>query len=243
MGLPTWEQSVHNAPLHHFERVGGSQQWGIRTVVGIPVASPNVGRIVVVLYSRHDRPKDHDLVIRITDEFTKLLPSPKWKLVVDVGVGSNSGGGQGQMTSQNHQPAQSQSQQIQSQQAQSQQIQPQYQPQQQMQNQQVHQQMQNQQVQQQYVPAQQMQQAQLLQQQAQAQQMQVRLEKCASHATMSSRISQPNFGSRSCSSNSNSPALPRRQAIRHWHQRSSQFSASICRPILPTRPSNTFRAS
>ena len=37
MGVPTWEQSVHNAPLHHFERVGGSVQWGIRTVVCIPV--------------------------------------------------------------------------------------------------------------------------------------------------------------------------------------------------------------
>ena len=85
MGVPTWEQSVHNAPLHHFERVGGSQQWGIRTVVGIPVPSPNVGRIVVVLYSRHDRAKDHDMVIRLTEEFTRLLPSPKWKLVVDCG--------------------------------------------------------------------------------------------------------------------------------------------------------------
>lgn len=85
MGVPTWEQSVHNAPLHHFERVGGSQQWGIRTVVGIPVPSPNVGRIVVVLYSRHDRTKDHDLVIRLTEEFSRLMPSPKWKLVVDVG--------------------------------------------------------------------------------------------------------------------------------------------------------------
>jgi hypothetical protein len=85
MGVPTWEQSVHNAPLNHFERVGGAQQWGIRTVVGIPVPSPNVGRVVVVLYSRHDRVKDHDLVIRLTEEFTRLMPSPKWKLVVDVG--------------------------------------------------------------------------------------------------------------------------------------------------------------
>jgi hypothetical protein len=85
MGVPTWEQSVHNAPLHHFERVGGAQQWGIRTVVGIPVPSPNVGRVVVVLYSRHDRSKDHDLVIRLTEEFTRLMPSPRWKLVVDVG--------------------------------------------------------------------------------------------------------------------------------------------------------------
>eukprot|EP00585_Thalassiosira_rotula_P011499 CAMPEP_0196139954 /NCGR_PEP_ID=MMETSP0910-20130528/7044_1 /TAXON_ID=49265 /ORGANISM="Thalassiosira rotula, Strain GSO102" /LENGTH=580 /DNA_ID=CAMNT_0041400749 /DNA_START=52 /DNA_END=1794 /DNA_ORIENTATION=- len=85
MGVPTWEQSVHNAPLHHFERVGGSVQWGIRTVVGIPVPSPNVGRVVVVLYSRHDRPKDHDTVIKLTEEFARLMPSPKWKLVVDVG--------------------------------------------------------------------------------------------------------------------------------------------------------------
>ena len=85
MGVPTWEQSVHNAPLNHFERVGGAQQWGIRTVVGIPVPSPNVGRVVVVLYSRYDRVKDHDLVIRLTEEFTRLMPSPKWKLVVDVG--------------------------------------------------------------------------------------------------------------------------------------------------------------
>ena len=85
MGVPTWEQSVHNAPLHHFERVGGAQQWGIKTVVGIPVPSPNVGRVVVVLYSRHDRSKDHDLVIRLTEEFSRLLPSPKWKLIVDIG--------------------------------------------------------------------------------------------------------------------------------------------------------------
>ncbi|KAI2513965.1 hypothetical protein MHU86_349 [Fragilaria crotonensis] len=84
-GMPTWEQSVMNAPHHHFERGGGARQWGIRTVVGIPIASPSVGRIVVVLYSRHDREKDQELVGRLSDEFTKLMPSPKWKLVVDIG--------------------------------------------------------------------------------------------------------------------------------------------------------------
>jgi len=83
-GVPTWEQSVHNAPAHHFERCGGAQQWGIKTVVGIPVPSPNVGRIVCVLYSRHDRAKDPEVVSKLRDEFTKLMPSPKWKLVVDV---------------------------------------------------------------------------------------------------------------------------------------------------------------
>jgi len=84
-GRPTWEQSVHNAPHHHFDRCGGAMQWGIRTVLGIPIASPNVGRIVVSLYSRHDRPKDEELVARLSEEFTRLMPSPKWKLVVDLG--------------------------------------------------------------------------------------------------------------------------------------------------------------
>lgn len=71
-GRPTWEQSVHNAPHRHFERCGGALQWGIKTVVGVPIASPNVGRIVVVLYSCHDRPKDEDLVLRLSEEFTKV---------------------------------------------------------------------------------------------------------------------------------------------------------------------------
>jgi len=71
-GIPTWEQSVHNAPHHHFERCGGAMQWGIKTVVGIPVPSPNVGRIVVVLYSCLDRPKDHDLVGQLCEELTKV---------------------------------------------------------------------------------------------------------------------------------------------------------------------------
>lgn len=84
-GIPTWEQSVQNAPLHHFERCGGALQWGVKTVVGIPVPSPTVGRIVVALYSRHDREKDQDLVGRLYDEFSRLMPSPKWKLVVDLG--------------------------------------------------------------------------------------------------------------------------------------------------------------
>jgi hypothetical protein len=74
-GRPTWEQSVHNAPHHHFERCGGAIQWGIKTVLGIPIASPNVGRIVVVLYSCSDRPKDQDLVGRLSDEFTRVSSS------------------------------------------------------------------------------------------------------------------------------------------------------------------------
>jgi hypothetical protein len=71
-GRPTWEQSVQHAPHHHFERCGGALQWGIKTVVGIPIASPNVGRVVIVLYSTLDRPKDQELVGRLSEEFTRV---------------------------------------------------------------------------------------------------------------------------------------------------------------------------
>lgn len=71
-GVASWEQGIQNAPTGLFERKGGAVQWGIQTVLGVPVPSPNVGRIVVVLYSRHDRPKDHELVNRLADELTRV---------------------------------------------------------------------------------------------------------------------------------------------------------------------------
>jgi hypothetical protein len=71
-GICSWEQGVANAPSHQFERCGGASQWGIKTVLGIPIPSPNVGRIVVLLYSRHDRKRDPEMVRRITEELTKV---------------------------------------------------------------------------------------------------------------------------------------------------------------------------
>ena len=85
-GRPTWEQSVHNAPHQHFERCGGACQWGIKTVVGLPIASPNVGRIVVTLYSCFDRPKDEDLVARLSEEFTKVSTAVKTTATI---IGTN----------------------------------------------------------------------------------------------------------------------------------------------------------
>jgi hypothetical protein len=82
---PTWETRIGTASSAHFERSGGATQWGIKTVVGIPVPSPNVGRIVVVLYSKHERTPNNALVTKLQTNLTKLLPSPKWKLVVDMG--------------------------------------------------------------------------------------------------------------------------------------------------------------
>ena len=83
---PTWESAIHSESL--FERSGGASQWGIKTVVAIPIPSPNVGRIVIVLYSRYERKRNDALVSKLQDEFTKLLPTPKWKLVIDMGSSS-----------------------------------------------------------------------------------------------------------------------------------------------------------
>lgn len=71
-GMASWEQMIQNAPRQHFERCGGAVQWGIQTVVGIPVPSPNVGRIVVLFYSRQDRVRDVDVVTRLSAELTKV---------------------------------------------------------------------------------------------------------------------------------------------------------------------------
>jgi hypothetical protein len=89
-GVPVWEErGYQNSAV--FERCGGASQWGVRSVVGIPLPSPNVGRIVICLYSRHERVKDEGLISRLQDEFAKLLPTPKWKLVIDMSTPVASG--------------------------------------------------------------------------------------------------------------------------------------------------------
>jgi hypothetical protein len=83
-GVPTWEQSVHNAPQYHFERCSGASQWGVRTVVGIPVPSPNFGRVVVTFYSRSDREKNQEIFTKLSEELISLAPCPKWKLMIEL---------------------------------------------------------------------------------------------------------------------------------------------------------------
>lgn len=117
-GVASWEQGIQNAPPAQFERSGGASQWGIQTVLGIPIASQSVGRIVVLFYSIFDRERNLAIVSRLSEDLHKvcdkgcqslpyvitshpflynypsvilshlvqLRPSPKWKLVVDVGV-------------------------------------------------------------------------------------------------------------------------------------------------------------
>mmetsp|Transcript_5235 Transcript_5235/g.11874 ORF Transcript_5235/g.11874 Transcript_5235/m.11874 type:complete len:931 (-) Transcript_5235:262-3054(-) len=83
--VPAWEQFIANAPSHLFERRGGAMQFGIKTALGLPIKSPNVGRIVMVLYSKHNREKDDDLVAQMVRDFQSLNPCPRWKLMVDMG--------------------------------------------------------------------------------------------------------------------------------------------------------------
>ena len=71
-GIPSWERCIASAPPEQFERSGGARQWGIQTVLGVPVASPNVGRIVVLFYSRQDRPQDNVVVNRIAGELSRV---------------------------------------------------------------------------------------------------------------------------------------------------------------------------
>ena len=83
--VPAWEQFITNAPSHLFERRGGAIQFGLKTAVGLPIRSPNVGRVVLVLYSRHNREKDDMLVAQMVRDFQSLCPAPRWKLMVDMG--------------------------------------------------------------------------------------------------------------------------------------------------------------
>lgn len=71
-GVASWEQGIQNAPKSQFERLGGAQQWAIQTVLGIPVPSPNVERIVVLFYSKFDRPQNMELVSRLSSELSKV---------------------------------------------------------------------------------------------------------------------------------------------------------------------------
>lgn len=91
-GAPVWKDNIlksNCSASFQFERCGGATQWGVQTAVGIPLTSPNVGRIVVCLYSRHSRRYDKTIMAKLVDEFTKLVPTPRWKLVIDVGYPSS----------------------------------------------------------------------------------------------------------------------------------------------------------
>lgn len=72
----------------YFKRVGGAKIYGVRTLAAFPVASPSVGRIVVVLYSTLNVQRDVTMAKKILVELQRHRPDPHWRLVVDVGRAS-----------------------------------------------------------------------------------------------------------------------------------------------------------
>jgi len=89
-GVPAWEQFVSESHPSLFERRGGAAQFGVKSALGIPIESPNVGRIVLVMYSKHDRMQNSNLMERLMNDLKLLNPAPRWKLVVDVGPAKGS---------------------------------------------------------------------------------------------------------------------------------------------------------
>ena len=53
-GVTAWEQFLPNAPPEMFERHDGVIQFGINTALSFPIDCPDVGRIIVVLYLKHN---------------------------------------------------------------------------------------------------------------------------------------------------------------------------------------------
>jgi hypothetical protein len=84
-GQPEWDQYVSNASPALFERRGGAIQFGIQTAVAMPLRSSNVGRIVLVLYSRRDRERDDSMVEKVMRDVQAMNPCPRYKLIVDMG--------------------------------------------------------------------------------------------------------------------------------------------------------------
>jgi hypothetical protein len=84
-GKASWEFQVNELNPSSFHRVGGANEYGIRTAIAIPFSTPGVGRMVVVLYSSNHIAEDNDLAHRCIQELSQYSPEPKWKLVIEIG--------------------------------------------------------------------------------------------------------------------------------------------------------------
>ena len=82
---PSWERHIHEQDPKIFERAGGAKVYGVKTGFGVPVVSKTIGRIVVVFYSVNDMPHDGHMIERIVAGLSRYTPTPKWKLVVEMG--------------------------------------------------------------------------------------------------------------------------------------------------------------
>ena len=85
----SWECRVDKEDSRVFERAGGAKVYGVKTGVGIAVESAVIGTMVVALYSSSELPRDDSIIHRCIMEFSKLSPSPRWKLVVEMDENNN----------------------------------------------------------------------------------------------------------------------------------------------------------
>jgi hypothetical protein len=69
----------------HFERKGGAEVWGMKTVAAITLTSPTVGKLVLLLISKHERVCQEQVLLNLRQEMLKYPPCPKWTLVVEIG--------------------------------------------------------------------------------------------------------------------------------------------------------------
>jgi len=88
-GMPSWEGGVDDADPTYFERAGGAKVYGVRCALGIPLHTASIGRIVLAMYSTTNVPENKQLTSKFLADFTKWMPEPKWKLVIDLGPASS----------------------------------------------------------------------------------------------------------------------------------------------------------
>eukprot|EP00980_Cylindrotheca_fusiformis_P028263 scaffold22589_cov138-Cylindrotheca_fusiformis.AAC.26 len=88
-GRPSWETYVHESDPAKFERAGGAKIYGVKTAFGVPLKTPLVGTIVVILYSCNILNENFNLAQECYAELVKLSPEPKWKIVIDTNDSSN----------------------------------------------------------------------------------------------------------------------------------------------------------
>lgn len=83
-GQIAWDTGIDEADPTLFLRAPGAKIYGVKTVVGIPLSTPLVGRIVVGMYSRHNIPENLAMAEECAAELMKYSPEPKWKLVIEM---------------------------------------------------------------------------------------------------------------------------------------------------------------
>ena len=83
-GQIIWDTGIDEADPTLFLRTPGAKVYGVKTVVGIPLSTPLVGRIVVGMYSRHNIPENMAMAEECAAELMKYSPEPKWKLVIEM---------------------------------------------------------------------------------------------------------------------------------------------------------------